>query len=116
MINNNEELVRVLKQSEKEALLLKNEFVGTEHLILGILNSKNALKDDLVNNGLTYQSCRKEIKNISTASIKTNIIIYTPLLKRLIMNIPNNTFFRCLWIFSVMALCPPFTSSPVRRP
>lgn len=91
MINNNEELVRVLKQSEKEALLLKNEFVGTEHLILGILNSKNALKDDLVNNGLTYQSCRKEINNLSTASIKTNITIYTPLLKRLIMNIPNNT-------------------------
>ena len=35
--------------------------------------------------------CRKEIKNLSTASIKTNITIYTPLLKRLIMNIPNNT-------------------------
>ncbi len=91
MINNNEELVRVLKQSEKEAILLKNEFVGTEHLLLGILNSKNALKDDLVNNGLTYRSCRKEINNLSTASIKTNITIYTPLLKRLIMNIPNNT-------------------------
>ena len=61
MINNSGELVRVLKQSEKEALLLKNEFVGTEHLILGILNSKNALKDDLVNNGLISQSDRKSV-------------------------------------------------------
>lgn len=91
MINNNEELVKVLKQSEKEALLLKNEFVGTEHLLLGILNSKNTLRNILINNELTYESCKKEINKLSTAHTKTNIAIYTPLLKRLIMNIPSNS-------------------------
>ena len=36
MTNNNEELIKVLKQSEKEALSLKNEFVGTETHIVSI--------------------------------------------------------------------------------
>lgn len=91
MINNNEELIKILKQSEKEAMLLKNEFVGTEHLLLSILNTKNNLKKILENNNLTYNKCKAEINKLSTIKSKTNIVIYTPLFKRLIMSIPNNS-------------------------
>lgn len=91
MINNNEELIKILKQSEKEAMLLKNEFVGTEHLLLSILNTKNNLKNILENNNLSYNKCKAEINKLSTIKSKTNIVIYTPLFKRLIMSIPNNS-------------------------
>lgn len=90
MINNNEEFIKVLKQSEKEAILLKNEYVGTEHLLLGILNTENGLKRILYQNNITYINCKNEINNLSTTKKNSNnIVIYTPLLKRLIMNIPN---------------------------
>lgn len=91
MINNNEELIKILKQSEKEAMLLKNEFVGTEHLLLSILNTKNNLRNILESNNLSYDKCKAEINKLSTIKSKTNIVIYTPLFKRLIMSIPNNS-------------------------
>ena len=91
MINNNEELIKVLKQSEKEAILLKNEFVGTEHLLLAVLNTNNKLKKILNQNNLSYEKCKNEVNKLSTTKCKSNIVIYTPLFKRLIMNIPDNS-------------------------
>ena len=91
MTNNNEELIKVLKQSEKEALSLKNEFVGTEHLLLALLSTNNRLKDILLQNNLSYSKCKNEVNKLSTIKTKTNIVIYTPLFKRLIMNIPSNS-------------------------
>ena len=91
MTNNNEELIKVLKQSEKEALSLKNEFVGTEHLLLALLSTNNRLKDILLQNNLSYSKCKNEVNKLSTIKTKTNIVIYTPLFKRLIINIPSHS-------------------------
>ena len=63
MTNNNEELIKVLKQSEKEALSLKNEFVGTEHLLLALLSTNNRLKDILLQNNLSYSKCKNEVNH-----------------------------------------------------
>ncbi len=91
MTNNNKELIKVLKQSENEAISLKNEFVGTEHLLLALLNSNNMLKDILHQNNLFYINCRSEISKISSSKNKSNIVLYTPLFKRLIMSIPASS-------------------------
>lgn len=91
MINNNKELTKILNQSEKEAISFKNEFVGTEHFLLALLNTNNSLKELLYQNNLSYEKCKNEVNKLSTSKIKSNFVIYTPLFKRLIMNIPNNS-------------------------
>ena len=42
MIKYNEEVKSILKKSELEALNNKDEYVGTEHILLSISKSKNS--------------------------------------------------------------------------
>ena len=90
MINYDKEVIKVLKISEKEAVLLKHNYIGTEHLLLGILKSNNKIKNILNNHQITYNQIINEIKKIKV--IKTNNqLLYTPLLKRIILSsIDNN--------------------------
>lgn len=88
MIKYEEDLKKVLKQSEKEAINLKHNFIGTEHLLIGALLQDNEIfnilkkeinKDNLINKTNKYI---KKDKNIS-------IPTYTPLLKRIIIESTN---------------------------
>ena len=51
MIEYDENLIKALKQSEREAIKLKHNFIGTEHLIIGVLSINteisNILKEEI---------------------------------------------------------------------
>ena len=82
----NSETNKILKVAEKEMLSCHHPSVGTEHLLLALLSTNNRLKDILLQNNLSYSKCKNEVNKLSTIKTKTNIVIYTPLFKRLIMN------------------------------
>ena len=88
MISNfNEEAQEILTKAKLEMLELKHPYVGTEHLVLAILHSKNELTERLSNDNLTYQKFKKEILNvIGKGSKKSEFFLYTPLLKKVIEN------------------------------
>ena len=88
-----EEARRVIKKAKYEMQQLCHPFVGSEHLILSILNNKNLditlkLKDYKV----TYDNFRNELIRVIGIGKSTNsYFIYTPLLKRVIENAILNT-------------------------
>lgn len=82
-----EEAQKVLKNAKKEMQRLKHSFVGSEHLVLSILNSKSDLAKQLNSYGLTYDKFNnKLIKLIGMGTKVNNYLIYTPLLKRILVN------------------------------
>lgn len=88
MISNfNEEAQEILTKAKLEMLELKHPYVGTEHLVLAILHTKNELTERLSKHNLTYQKFKKEIINvIGKGSKKSEFFLYTPLLKKVIEN------------------------------
>lgn len=88
MISNfNDEAKDLLINAKIEMQELKHPYVGTEHLILSILKSNSKVKKKLQEYGLTYDNFKKEIINIiGTGSKKSEIFLYTPLLKKVIEN------------------------------
>ena len=55
MISNfNEEAEEILIKAKLEMLELKHPYVGTEHLMLAILHTKNDLSEKLENYNITY--------------------------------------------------------------
>ena len=85
--NFNEEAQMVLNIAKKEMSLLNHPYIGTEHLMLSILNSKSNLCERLKRYGLDYNIFKKEIiKIIGIGSKKSDLFLYTPLLKKVIEN------------------------------
>lgn len=79
------EVKKILKEAEKEMFDLNHPYVGSEHMLLGILKSSGYLKDLLNSYDLTYEVFRKElIAVVGTARKKSELALYTPLLKRII--------------------------------
>ena len=65
MISNfNEEAGDILIKAKLEMLELRHPYVGTEHLVLAILHTKNELSEKLAKYNLTYTKFKKEILNI----------------------------------------------------
>ena len=82
-----EEVGHILKQSKLEMQKLKHAFIGTEHLILSILNNKNSIREILNGNGITYDIFyNKLVKIVGIGKVINNYFIYTPLLKRILEN------------------------------
>ncbi|MCX4364253.1 MAG: ATP-dependent Clp protease ATP-binding subunit [Bacilli bacterium] len=86
-MNNNYsyEVSKILKIAEREMMELRHPYVGTEHLLLSLLQidaiSKITSKYDL-----TYENFRNELVNIvGRSSKKSEVILYTPLL-RIVLN------------------------------
>ena len=80
-----EEVQHILKQAKLEMQKLKHAFIGSEHLILSILNNKNSIRDKLNSYGINYEIYKnKLIKTIGIGKSINNYFIYTPLLKRII--------------------------------
>lgn len=84
MIKYEEELIKVLKQSEKEAINLKHNFIGTEHFLIGTLSQDNEISNILkkeINKESFINETNKYIRKDKSISIPT----YTPLLKKIIL-------------------------------
>ena len=88
MISNfNEEAQEILNKAKLEMLELRHPYVGTEHLVLSILNSNNDIKEKLEKYNLTYINFKKQIIDIiGRGSKKSEFFLYTPLLKKVIEN------------------------------
>ncbi len=86
-----ENVVEILKGAEEEKDKLNHPYVGTEHLLLSILKNDNDISDYLKKYDLTYDIFYKEILMVvGTSSKKNNVILYTPMLKRVINNALDN--------------------------
>ena len=81
----NEEAQRILKKAKVEMQNLHHAFIGSEHVILSILNSNSYLNTKLNNYGINYSIYKNElIKSIGIGNTTNNYFIYTPLLKRVL--------------------------------
>lgn len=80
----NKDVCMILKSAEKEMLNLRHPYVGTEHLLLALLKRKD-ISDFCGRFKLTYTGFREALINvIGCASKKSEFILYTPLLKKVI--------------------------------
>lgn len=80
----NKDVCMILKSAEKEMLNLRHPYVGTEHLLLALLKRKD-ISDLCGKFKLTYTGFREALVNvIGCASKKSEFILYTPLLKKVI--------------------------------
>ena len=85
----NETLIKILKNSEKEAKDLNHQYIGTEHFILSTLKINNPIKDILNNLNITYEKYLNEINKIIINTKQNNLISYMPLFKRILMSLSN---------------------------
>ncbi len=83
-----EETKKILKQAKKEMQELKHPFVGTEHLLLSILNNRTSKITLKLNEyAIYYENFKEELINtIGIGNSLNSYFIYTPLLKRVIEN------------------------------
>lgn len=81
------EVKKVLKEAENEMFELHHPYVGSEHMLLGILKTCEDISEILKDFDLTYDNFRRELINVVGASRKkSELALYTPLLKRIISN------------------------------
>lgn len=85
----NETLIKILKNSEKEAKDLNHQYIGTEHFILSTLKINNPIKDILNNLNITYEKYLNEINKIIINTKQNNLISYMPLFKRILMSLSH---------------------------
>ena len=88
MIGNfNDEAQNILMNAKKEMLDLGHPYIGTEHLLLSILNTDSNICERLNSYGLYYDNFKEELsKVIGTSKKKSEYILYTPLLRKVIQS------------------------------
>jgi len=88
MIGNfNEEAQTVLINAKKEMLELGHPYIGTEHLLLSILNSDSSVANRLNNFNLSYSNFKEELcRVVGTTNKKSEYFLYTPLLRKVMEN------------------------------
>lgn len=85
--NFTEEARKVLVLAKKEMSDLKHPYIGSEHLLLGILKNNNEVTQKLKEYNLDYKKFKKEVINIlGIGSTENDLFLYTPLLKRVLEN------------------------------
>ena len=85
-VNFSEETRHLLKQAEKERDELNHPYVGSEHLFLSILKD-GKYSDILKKHKLTYSKFKnKLISIVGKGSKKSDFVLYTPLLKKILEN------------------------------
>ena len=81
------EITKLFKEAEQERYELKHPYVGSEHLLLAILKSKDEIVNILKQYDLNYKRFKTElVKVIGNANKSSELNLYTPLLKRVILN------------------------------
>ena len=79
------EVCNIFKKAEKIKKELKHEYVGTEHLLLSILDSNPSLAKDLKKYKIYYDKFYKDIdENLEKED--SDSLEYTPLLKEVIVS------------------------------
>lgn len=79
------EVSRIFKDAEVIARELNHPYVGTEHLVLSMLQSEDKIKEVLNDYGLEYNEFLEElISLVGSGKSSMSTCIYTPLLKRII--------------------------------
>ena len=82
-----EEAQKILVEAKREMNELNHPYVGSEHLLLAILNQNNDLTKKLKKYNLTYKIFKDELINIvGVGTVKSEWYLYTPLLKRVLEN------------------------------
>lgn len=82
-----EEARKILVNAKIEMSELKHPYVGSEHLLLAILKSKNNVSKKLKQYHLDYDTFKKKIiETIGIGSKESDWFLYTPLLKRVMEN------------------------------
>lgn len=83
-----EEAQKLIINAKKEMFKLNHPYVGSEHLLLAILNNTELEITKILNNyGITYNKFRNELIDIvGIGSKSNNWFLFTPLLKRIINN------------------------------
>jgi len=86
MIGNfNEEAQSILMNAKQEMIKLGHPYIGTEHLLLAILNKDIDITNRLKTYGLNYNNFKDELcKVVGTTKKKTELFLYTPLLRKVI--------------------------------
>ena len=85
-VNFSEEVRHILKQAEKERADLNHPYVGSEHLLLSLLKNSR-LKEVFEKRVLTYNKFKNKLIDIvGIGTKKSEFILYTPLLKRILEN------------------------------
>jgi ATP-dependent Clp protease ATP-binding subunit ClpC len=91
MIEYDKELIKILKISEQETIKMHRQYVSTEHIILAVLKSDNHIKNIFNKFNVYYDNYKSLIINNINSDSTSNLISYTPLLKKIILSsIKNN--------------------------
>ena len=78
-------LNHILIMSEEERFSLKHPYVGSEHLFLTILKTKNSVSNNLKKYNVTYTRFKKELISVVGSCTKDCLEnLYTPLLRKII--------------------------------
>ena len=84
-----EEARKVLICAKKEMKELKHDYIGTEHVVLAMLNNSNCILNKY---GVNYNNFRNKLIDIVGIGSESNdLYLYTPLLKRIIENVVNES-------------------------
>lgn len=88
MYNNfTEEARKILISAKEEMMKLKHPYVGSEHMLLAILNDENSVSTRLKEYDLDYSRFKSELISIvGIGTTSSNCFLYTPLLKRVMEN------------------------------
>lgn len=84
----NEVTKKILLESKNEMMDLNHPYIGSEHLILAILKTKNSKISELLKNyNINYDNYKNRIiEIIGVGTKKSEWFLYTPLLKKIIEN------------------------------
>lgn len=95
-----EESQKVLIFAKKEMFDLKHDFVGTEHVMLGILKFDNSVCKVLNKYNVTYDKFKnKLVSTVGNGKKENSLFLYTPLLKRVMESCVNNK--NCISIYNL---------------
>ncbi len=85
------EIAKLFKRAEGFRKELRHPYVGSEHLLLAILEEDNEISRKLKVYGLSFDKFKNELVQVVGMSNKdTDFVLYTPLLKRVIENATND--------------------------
>ena len=77
------EAQRILKRSKLEMQKFPHSFIGSEHVVLSILNNANHFLPKLLDYGINYQLFYDELlKKVGMGKSNNDYFVYPPLLKR----------------------------------
>ena len=79
-----EEAKKVLSLSKQEMIELKHPYLGSEHLMLGILKKENSISNLFKKYNITYKKYKEAVINfIGIGKEETKWILYTPIVKEI---------------------------------